>query len=309
MTLALVAVATLGIALAALGLWFWTPDKSRRELEAKYLAAPGDLIEISGIRLHVRDSGPYDRPALILLHGFGSSLHTWVPWAEDLSSDFRVIRFDMPGSGLSSADPNADYSDARSLQVLTALMDHFGIARTTLIGNSMGGRIAWTFAAACPDRVDKLVLISPDGFAGHGVDYGKRRAIPSTVRLMRFVLPKPLLRMNLVPAYADPDKLTDPIVTRYHDLLLGPDVRDAMIARMEQNELVDRQPLLRTIKAPTLLLWGDRDGMIPLANSNDYLKELPDSRLVVLPGLGHLPFEEAPRTALVPLRSFLAEQE
>ncbi len=309
MKLALVAVATLGVALTALGLWLWTPDKSRRELEAKYLAAPGDLIEISGIRLHVRDSGPHDRPVLILLHGFGASLHTWEPWAEDLSRDFRVMRFDLPGSGLSSADPKADYSDARSLQVLIALMDHFGIARATLIGNSMGGRIAWKFAAACPDRVDKLVLISSDGFAGPGADYGKRQALPSSVRLMRFVLPKPLLRINLVPAYADPGKLTDLIVTRYHDLLLGPGVRDAMIARMEQNQLVDPRPLLRSIKAPTLLLWGERDGMIPLSNSNDYLKELPNSRLVVLPGLGHLPFEESPRTALLPLRSFLADHE
>jgi pimeloyl-ACP methyl ester carboxylesterase len=287
-------------------IWLWTPDKSRRELEARYLGAPGDLLQIAGMQLHVRDSGCKDGPTLIVLHGFGSSLHTWEPWARALSSDYRVIRFDMPGAGLSGPDPNGDYSDARSMQVLTALMDHFGIAKASLIGNSMGGKIAWKFAAMFPDRVNKLVLVSPDGFAAPGEEYGKRQAVPSMVRLMRYALPKLLLKMNLDPAYGDPAKLTDDIVTRYHDLLLGPGNRDAMIARMEQTELVKPEPLLRNIMAPTLLLWGQKDAMIPLANADDYVKVLPNSTLVVLSGLGHLPQEEAPVTSLVPVKEFLA---
>jgi hypothetical protein len=117
---------------------------------------------VAGILLHVRDSRREDSPPLIFLHGFGLSFHTWEPWARALSSDYRVIRFDMPGAGFSGPDPNGDYSDARSMQVLTALMDHFGIAKASLIGSLMGGKIAWKFAAAFPDRIDKLVLISPE---------------------------------------------------------------------------------------------------------------------------------------------------
>ncbi len=294
------------VALIGFGIWLWTPDKSRRELETRYLDAPGDMLPLAGMQLHVRDSGPKDGLALILLHGFGSSLHTWEPWARALSSEYRVIRIDMPGAGLSGPDPNGDYSDARSMRVLTAVMDHFGIAKASLIGNSMGGKIAWKFAATFPDRVDKLVLVSPDGFAAPGEQYGKRQPVPSMVRLMRYALPKPLLKMNLDPAYGDTARLTDDIVTRYHDLLLGSGNRDAMIARMEQTELVQPEPLLRSIRAATLLLWGQRDEMIPLANADDYLKALPDGKLVVLPGVGHLPQEEAPETSLVPVKEFLA---
>jgi pimeloyl-ACP methyl ester carboxylesterase len=293
------------VVLIGVGIWLWTPDKSRRELEASYLDAPGDMLRIAGMQLHVRDSGRKDTPTLILLHGFGASLHTWEPWARALSSEYRVIRFDMPGAGLSAPDPNSDYSDARSMRVLIAVMDHFGIAKASLIGNSMGGKIAWKFAVAFPDRVDKLVLVSPDGFAAPGEEYGKRQSVPSMVKLMRYTLPKPLLKMNLDPAYGDPAKLTDNIVTRYHDLLLGSGNRDAMIARMEQTELVQPEPLLRSIKAPTLLLWGQKDAMIPLANADDYVKALTDCKLVVLSGVGHLPQEEAPETSLVPVKEFL----
>jgi pimeloyl-ACP methyl ester carboxylesterase len=306
MKLLLASLLTTLIVLIGVGIWLWTPDKSRRQLEARYLDAPGDLLEIAGIRLHVRDSRREDSPTLIFLHGLGSSLHTWEPWARILSSDYRVIRFDMPGAGLSGGDPNGDYSDARSMQVLTTLMDHFSIAKASLIGNSIGGKIAWKFAAAFPDRVDRLVLISPDGFASPGEEYEKRQVVPSTVRLMRYALPKLLLKMNLDPAYGDPSNLTDDIVTRYHDLLLGPGNRDAMIARMEQTELVEPEPLLRSIKAPTLLLWGEKDAMIPLANADDYVKAVPNSRLVVLRALGHVPQEEAPETSLVPVKQFLA---
>ena len=292
--------------LAGLGIWLWTPDKSRRELETRYLSSPGDLVQIAGNRLHVRASGNRNAPVLILLHGFGSSLHTWELWAEDLSASYCVIRFDMPGAGLSGADSKGDYSDARGLQVLAALMDHLGVVKASLIGNSMGGKIAWQFAAAFPDRVDRLVLISPDGFASPGEAYGKTQDVPFMVRLMRYALPQALFRMNLAPACGDPAKLTAEVVTRYHDLLLGP--RDAMIARMEQTRLVEPEPILRSIKARTLLIWGEKDAMIPVANADDYVKALPNSRLILLPGLGHLPHEEAPAASLLSVKSFLAEK-
>lgn len=306
MKIALVIVAVLCVGLVALGFWLWTPDRPRAELEAKYLAAPGDMIEVAGTRLHVRDTGPRDAPAVVMLHGFGASLHTFDPWAQALSADHRVIRFDLPGAGLSEPDTTGLYTDARSMEILLALLDRLGIARASLVGHSIGGRLAWSIAAAHPDRVDKLVLIAPDGFASPGFEYGKAPETSFLVKSMRYVLPKPMVRASLAPAYGDPKALVEATLDRYYDLMLAPGVRDAMIARMEQTVRHDPRPALRTIRAPVLLVWGSDDGMIPAINAQDYLRDLPDARLATFTGLGHVPHEEAPEETLVPVAAFLA---
>ena len=293
------------VLLAGAAAALWTPDRDRALLESRYLQAATDLRVIDNVSLHVRDDGPRSAPVLILLHGLGSSLHTWEPWANALSSEFRVIRFDLPGSGLSAPDPGNDYTDARSHALLEALMDSLGVSRATLIGNSMGGRIAWSFAERYPDRIDKLVLISPDGFASPGFAYDQPAEVPGSLSLMRFALPKWMLRMSLEPAYANRALLTDRVVTRYHDLLLAPGARDAMLQRMRQTVLTDPLPRLARIAAPTLILWGERDAMIPVSNAADYLRAISGARLVTLPGSGHVPFEEAPEVSLNAVRAFL----
>ncbi len=294
-------------ALVGGGAWLYTPDRSRSWLEARYAGGADTYPDVAGIRLHLRQSGPPDAPALILLHGFGSSLQTWDGWAGRLSTTCRVIRFDLPGFGLTGADPTGDYSDRRGVQVLAALMDRLGIRRAGLVGNSLGGKLAWQFALQHPDRVDRLVLISPDGFASPGFEYGRKPRLPFTVRLLPFILPRPLLRMSLAPAYGDPGRLDPATVTRYRELMRAPGVRRAMVARMAQVMLEDPVPLLRRIRTPTLLLWGERDAMIPPSNAADYARAIPGSRLVMLPGLGHVPFEEAPERSLRPVLQFLAE--
>lgn len=283
------------------------PDKSRAELERKYLASRSDLREIAGLRVHIRDTGRQDGSAIILLHGFASSLHTWDAWAKMLEAEHRVVRLDLPGSGLTSLDPDGDYSQRRMEAVVLALMDQLGLKQATLIGNSMGGRVAWSFAANHPDRVEKLVLISPDGFASPGRAYGQRFEAPTLLRLMTFVLPKAFVRPQLAAAYGDPKRLTDETFERYYDLMLGPGVRSAMIATMEQTIIADPAPTLAHVAAKTLLLWGERDALIPFSNAADYLKALPNARLVSFPELGHVPFEEAPENAVEPLWAFLSE--
>jgi pimeloyl-ACP methyl ester carboxylesterase len=300
-------VALLLALLIGCGFWLWTPDRARPALEAKYLDGQDDMIEVLGTRIHVRDSGPRDVPTLIMLHGFGSSLQTWEPWALALQEEHRVVRFDLPGSGLSEPDTTGDYTDARSMALLNALMDRLGVTQAGLIGNSIGGRIAWKFAAQYPQRVTKLVLVSPDGFASPGFAYGQKPTVPSTIKLMRYILPKTLLRTNLAPAYGDATALTDATVDRYYDLMLAPGVREAMIERMEQTVLVDPKPLLKRITVPTLLVWGERDALIPFSNANDYLGNLHDAQLVSFPRLGHVPQEESPIMTLSPVQAFLAQ--
>ena len=294
----------LGVALVAALAWLYTPDRPRAALEAAYAGPPSQFLEIAGVRLHVRDTGPRDAPAVIMLHGFGSSLHTWDAWAADLERDHRVVRYDLPGFGLTGPDPTGDYTDARSIAILIALMDRLGLAHASLVGHSMGGRIAWTAAALHPDRVDRLVLVSPDGFASPDIGYGATPHVPPLMRALPYVLPSAMLRGSLAAAYADKSVLTEALFTRYRDMMLAPGVRQAIVQRMGQQVLVDPVPLLRTIQAPTLLLWGEQDGMIPFSNAADYQRALPHATLEKLPGIGHIPQEEAPNTVAL-VRAFL----
>lgn len=297
----LILLALVGASGAAL----YTPDRERAALEARYLASPTDLRVIDGVRLHVRDEGPRGADAVVLLHGLGSSLHTWDAWTRDLATTRRVVRLDLPGHGLTGPAPDGDYADARAHRLLVALLDSLRLDRVTLVGHSMGGRLAWSFAAERPERVARLVLIAPDGFASPGFEYDRPAEVPAVLGLMRWVLPAPLLRANLTPAYADPSRITEATFRRYQDLLLAPGNREAALARLRQTVLTDPAPRLARITAPTLVLWGEADGMIPVRNADDYARLIPGVTVVRLPRLGHVPFEEAPAVALGPVRAFL----
>ena len=202
--------------------WLYTPDKKEAALRAVYAQPPSIFLDVLGTRLHLRDTGPRTAPAVILLHGFGSSLQTWDEWARDLECDHRVLRYDLTGFGLTGADPTGDYSDARGIAILVALMDQVGLARASIVGNSMGGRIAWTFAALHPERTDRLVLISPDGFASPGTEYGVAPQVPLMMRALPYVLPSAMLRASLVLAYANAAVVTDALFARYRDMMLAP---------------------------------------------------------------------------------------
>jgi pimeloyl-ACP methyl ester carboxylesterase len=303
----LILVGVLIASVITMAIWAWAPDRSRAHLIERYMGQSTRFIEVGGTSLRVRDTGPRDAPALMLLHGFGSSLETWEPWAHLLSERYRMVRFDLPGCGLSEPDRTGNYGDARSIALTRGLMDELGIKRAVLIGNSIGGRIAWRFAAEFPDRTSKLVLISPDGFASPGFQYDRPPRVAMVFQLMKYFLPRALVRANLATAYADPSRLSDPVVDRYYDLLLAPGNRDAMIDRMRQTLLKDPTPILRQIQTPTLLVWGMQDRLIPYANSADYTAALPNAKFVSFEQLGHVPQEEAPTESLMPVERFLVE--
>ena len=292
------------ILLAAL--YLWTPDKSKAELEKIYGSPKNAYVSALGVNLHYQDTGPSKNAIPILfLHGFGASLQTWDSWAQALSEDYRVISVDLPGFGLTGEDPSGIYTDQRSVEVLEAFLKELNIPKVVLVGNSMGGKLAWQFTARYPNQVSKLVLISPDGYASPGIQYGKKPDVPAIADLYRYFFSKTFLVMNLKPAYADPNTLNDALVNRYYDLMLAPGVRGAILGRMQQTVLQDPVPSLSSIQVPTLLIWGEKDAFIPISNSNDYLKVMPNAKRVSLPNIGHLPQEEQPSIGLAALKEFL----
>jgi pimeloyl-ACP methyl ester carboxylesterase len=111
--------------------------------------------------------------------------------------------------------------------------------------------------------------------------------------------------MMLVRAFGDPSALTIDMIRRDRDMMLAPGNRRAMLARMEQIDVERPDFLLAVIKAPTLLVWGEKDVLIPIGNSSHYLECIHGSRCVVFPDLGHIPQEEAPVQSLAPVRAFL----
>ena len=287
-------------------LYLWTPDKSKAELEKTYSSPKNAYVSALGVNMHYQDTGPSKNVIPILfLHGFGSSLQTWDTWAQALSDDYRVISVDLPGFGLTGEDPSGIYTDQRSVEVLEAFLKALQIPKVVLVGNSMGGKFAWQFAARYPNQVAKLVLISPDGYASPGIEYGKKPDVPAIADLYRYFFSKTFLAMNLEPAYANPKALNDALVNRYYDLMLAPGVRGAILARMQQTVLQDPVPSLASIQVPTLLIWGEKDAFIPISNSNDYLKIMPNVKRVSLPNIGHLPQEEQPSIGLAALKEFL----
>ena len=283
----------------------WTPDLDRADLERQYARAGSQFVQTPGLRTHVQIEGPAHAPVVLLLHGFGSSLQTWDAWGQGLANEYRMVRLDIAGFGLTGPAEPGDYSDEADVQRLLAVVDQLGLPRMTVVGHSMGGRLAWHFAAAHPQRVDKLVLIAPDGFPDPQSKSDKTYDVPAWMGVARYALPRWLINKGVASAYADPSRLDDDTARRYQDMLLAPGVRQAVLARMAQTRNRDPLPWLQRLTMPTLLLWGAQDGMIPAENSMDYQRAMPHAQRVVMPDVGHLPHEEQPQRSLQAVRDFL----
>jgi len=297
----------LASAFLSIGLLYglWAPDMALSELKLRYGSDSQHVVQVDGLNIHYKDTGPKDAPVVLLLHGFGSSLQTWDVWAAKLESRYRVIRLDLPGFGLTGPSPLHDYSEAGDLATLMHFVDKLGVASFSVIGHSMGGKMAWGLAAAAPDRVKALVLMAPDGFP-EAKDIGtKPYAMPSVMGVIKFSLPKFLVRKSIEPAFFDVNALSDSLVDRYYDMLRAPGVRAAILERSNQTIYTDPVPRLKQIKAPTLLIWGEQDQMIPSSNAQSYAHVLSDSQTVLLPKLGHLVQEEQPEIALAHVAAFL----
>ncbi|MDE2161209.1 MAG: alpha/beta fold hydrolase, partial [Burkholderiales bacterium] len=256
--------------------------------------------------------GPRNDPQpIVLMHALAGSLHTWDGWAQALRQQRRVIRFDLPGNGLSGPwtgrYAGADYAAATEARFVFDLLDRLHVERAVLGGNGLGGEIAWRMALLAPRRAAALILVAPGG-----VD-APPPSPPLPLRAARlplwrwfapWVLPRGLVAQALAAAYGHRDRVSGDLVDRYFELALRDGNRSAYARALhEQQPATPAQ--LAALRLPTLILWGGRDRLLPPAQGLRLQQAVAGSRRIVIDDLGHLPQEEDPARSLAPVRAFL----
>lgn len=289
----------LGVAAAALlaFLFFRTPDTDPAAMRAKYGAPPSRFVDLGGgLTVHVRDTGPRGAPVLMLIHGSNASLHTWEPWATRLDRRYRVIRMDLPGHGLTGPSPTGDYRATAFAEVVERLRAKLGVDHIVLVGNSMGGGVAWHYTLAHPDHLRALVLVDSVGQPDPG-----GATAPLAFRIARTpvlrniagaITPRSLIAESLPGAFGDPRYADAAMVDRYWELLRYPGNRQATLDRFALPPDSGTPQQFASLKLPVLILWGEQDRLIPLSSAKWLQTHIPGSVLITYPGVGHVPMEE-----------------
>jgi pimeloyl-ACP methyl ester carboxylesterase len=292
----LLALVVMG-AIAFTVFWFTRPaDLSFDELRSSVPnAAYSHFAEIDGVRLHYQEKGT--GTPLILIHGFTSSVYSWKEVFEPLSKNFRVIAVDVKGFGF-SGKPDGDYTRPGQAVLLTHLLDYLKIEKAWLCGNSMGGDIALNLAVQSPQRVAGLILIDSGGVkvAGGSSLTPRYLQIPVVGRVLTALALRSdkLVREGLEKSFYDHTKVTDERVAVYYRPLKTRDGQLAALRARQQAEQFPVEPDLGKITAPTLIIWGAEDELIPLAAGRKMNSLIKNSKLLVIEKCGHLPQEEMP---------------
>jgi len=289
------------------------PDRSVDSLVTRWAPPPSDFMYVRGQFVHFRDEGPRDDPApLVLLHGTAASLHTWQGWAGALRARKRVITFDLPGFGLTGPFtgeyPRDDYRADNLARFTLDFLDALHVQRFAIGGNSLGGEVAWRVAAAAPTRVERLILVDATGYAfvPERIPVGFQAArIPVINRISEFLTPRTLVEDSIKDVYGDPSRVTGALVDRYFEMMTREGNRHALNVRMREIASDIASDRIRTLKLPTLILWGALDHLVPPVNAERFHHDIAGSQLVVFPGLGHVPMEEDAQGTVVPVKAFL----
>lgn len=291
-------------ALAGVASWAYSPSLPAELLTARYANDKSRFIDIGGARAHVRDQGNPNGIPLVLIHGSGASLHVWEGWVRELGSKARLISVDLPGHGLTGAWPRDEYTVDAYVDFIEMLVDKLKLDRFALAGHSLGGAVAWTFAARRPDRVSQIILVDAAG---------ENREPPWPTRLARlpvvgdiaiYFRPEQWVRRKLSEAYADPAMVTDKRVKRAAELQRFPGNREATLRRARTQEPLDPTPL-RRLAVPTLILWGAKDRWVRVADAFRFQNDIEGAKLEVFEKLGHDPMEEDPKATAAAVAAFL----
>ncbi len=271
-------------------------DKSR---DVVFHSGHSRFADVDGVRVHYQEAGDERAPALVLIHGFASSTLVWSNVFLALAdAGYRVIAVDMLGYGYSAKPRNGEYTIAGQAKLLTRLLDCLGIPRAIFVGSSYGGAVAATCALDYPDRVEKLVLV--------GTVNNNR---PLAYKLMR-VFGSPVFGDVVSPLLIGSRRLLRRRMKRVYDRHAWVlDERRVQARHLPLRAASTQRAIIRTVRRwdaerisrdahlisqPTLLLWGENDREIPLADGERLHAEIPGSRLIVFLNCGHLPHEEYP---------------
>jgi pimeloyl-ACP methyl ester carboxylesterase len=236
-------------------------------------------------------------PNLVLLHGLGASSFSWRHNLGPLARHFRVISPDLPGHGRSPAPLRGDYRVAALVQGVLDFLDWHGLETAVLGGNSLGGGLSLLLAGEQPHRVSALVLLAPAAALTR---------IPYTLYPLRLpvlgyavaaLLGPWFLPLFLRLVYCHPERLLPEAVPGYGAPYR--DLRRRLALRQFCRQLETRPPeeiaaLLQRLTQPTVLIWGERDRILPAAQGHWLKQHLPRAAFHLLPQVGHAPQEEAP---------------
>jgi pimeloyl-ACP methyl ester carboxylesterase len=291
----------------------YTPDTDAAAMKAKYGGAASQFIDLgNGITAHVRDQGKRDGRTLVLIHGSNASLHTWEPWIKRLGGENRIVTLDLPGHGLTGANPKGDYDYPAFVDVVDRVMAKLGVKHAVIGGNSMGGGVTWMYALAHPEKVDGLILVDAAGapaWQAKKVPIGFRLArMPIINNLMLYITPRSVFESSLHGSVSVQSIVTPEAVDRYWELNRYPGNRAGTLARfaMVHNNHPANKEQLAQIKAPTLILWGEEDSLIPAGSAKWFAEALPGAVAIIYPRVGHLPMEEAPDRSATDVKAWLA---
>ena len=287
----------------------WKNDVSVEELKKKYANAESEFVEIDGMQVHFRDQGmATDTLPIVLIHGTGSSLHTWEAWVSELKNEHRIITLDLPAYGLTGPNQTGDYSQDFYSEFMEKFLSKLNIKRCILGGNSLGGAVTWAYALEHPERVSKMILVDAAGYpmVSKSVPIAFQLArIPVVSNLFKYLLPRSIIEKSLENVYIHDDRITPELIERYYDLASREGNRKAFLDRMKSSFQSDKYLKIKTLTIPTLIIWGQQDGLIPLTVGEQFHQDLANDTLVVFKDLGHTPMEEDPENTVKVVESFL----
>ncbi len=268
-------------------------DHDLSMLKDKYSIASSKFINIKGMPVHYSVDGTGEK-TLLLIHGTASSLHTWDPWVEKMKDQFRIIRLDLPGFGLTGPNPQKRYDRIFYLIFLETFIDKLGLEKIHIAGNSFGGYLAWNYTLNHPFKVDKLILLNSSGYPRNDetIPLGFKLAKDETVGpWIEKITPRFLIHKTVKDSYENDELISDELVDRYFDLLLREGNREALMLKMQHIKL-DNWRKIKKIKNPTLIMWGDQDRVVPPEHAYRFHKDIKGSEFIMYEKIGHLPMEE-----------------
>ena len=274
------------------------------------LVSDGQFVTVNGYALHYTDEGPRNGAPVVLVHGFGAWAFTWrAARAALAAAGHRVITVDQLGSGASARPAGPIYTTQLQAELLLGALDLLGVAAAQFVGHSYGGRVTMQVVLFAPERVRSLALIDPEAFNTARPPIAQWLRVPGIGYALAFYSTTPqLVRTGLKLVCKRTQWMTDAAIAGYAAPLY---VAGSAAAQVWQGRSPKdgAQPVpehLAEIRQKTLIIWGGDDPVFPAADGHRLAEIMPDAQLLVLPGVGHLPHEEAEQATTQALLAFLA---